>query len=473
MSTRNIDNCETGPGERNHEKDIPSASAPIVAQFLRLAKVLDSAGLGPADYINTALKKPRSKRKLGLKRLLLRASRLALSNPPSVPRRLHHAGILAASSYLVSAKLLLEVVARLDPGEAIFCDLRDATARPLSQRAVDGLRSLIALVPALIFTSRVRTTLIEAEAGPKCNLIPLAAFSHRIHRQAARAILKKVRPRCLVIGSAGRPPETALWAEARKRGIATVLLPYAELNMRPERCFSLCRGAFDLVLPISVASASQLRSLNPDVATKIVGFPANATVRCDGETKKNGNDGLEILYFGGNIAETEVADLLREAVGHFNNLRVRVRLHPRNEKPEDRDLFNWLEPDRISDPKHTAIADDIASATAAMAVRSTAVLDAMFAGLPFIWLSPSGAQERLKQSTIRKQNLALLEATTAAELVTVIKKLIDDEGVRKRIVDEQWSRLRAAGYEQSYFHEVRTALRQMTRLKPDRYDYPN
>ena len=231
MSTRNIDNCETGPGERNHEKDIPSASAPIVAQFLRLAKVLNSAGLGPADYINTALKKPRSKRKLGLKRLLLRASRLALSNPPSVPRRLHHAGILAASSYLVSAKLLLEVVARLDPGEAIFCDLRDATARPLSQRAVDGLRSLIALVPALIFTSRVRTTLIEAEAGPECNLIPLAAFSHRIHRQAARAILKKVRPRCLVIGGAGRPPETALWAEARKRGIATVLLPYAELNM--------------------------------------------------------------------------------------------------------------------------------------------------------------------------------------------------------------------------------------------------
>jgi hypothetical protein len=376
---------------------------------------------------------------------------------------------LAASSYLISANMLREVVAGLDPGEGIFCDLRDLTAGAWLQRTVDRLRSLLALAPALIFTSRVHAALTKAKAGPvECKRISLAAFSHRIHSQTARTILNRVRPKCLVIGNGNRPPEFALWAEARKRGIATVLLPYSEIALKPERFLSLCRGAFDLVLPFSESSANELRKLNPNVTAMIVGFPVgfNAAGSGDGETEKGDPAGLKVLYLGGNNFETAAADILREAVGSFKDLRLRVRLHPRNADSEARDVFNWLDPDCISEPKHTALADDIASSTAAMAVRSTAALDAMIAGVPFIWLSPSVAQEQLQFSTLRKQNLALLEARTSIELRTTIQKLIDDENERKRIVEEQWSRLRAAGYLGDYFSAVRSALRQAVGARP-------
>jgi hypothetical protein len=321
-----------------------------------------------------------------------------------------------------------------------------------------------------MFTSRVRSALAKAKAGPvECNRISLAAFSHRIHRQTASAILNRVRPRCLVIGNGNRPAEFALWAEARERGIATVLLPYSEIALKPERFLSLCRGAFDLVLPFSESSANQLRKLNPNVAATVVGFPVgfNAAGSGDGEAEKGGYAGLQVLYLGGNNFEEAAADLLREAVGGLEGLRLRVRLHPRNADPKARDVFNWLDQGCISDPKHTALADDIASSTAAMSVRSTAALDVMIAGVPFIWLSPSVAQEQLKFSTLRKQNLALLDATTSTELYAAIQKLIDDKDERKRIVEEQWSRLRAAGYLGDYFSAVRSALRQTIDTRPE------
>ena len=139
------------------------------------------------------------------------------------------------------------VVAEFHPKEAVLCDASDIRPGFLSRRVFDRLRLFRSLAPALIFTVRVRSTLMKAGVGlVECNRIALAAFMHRVHRQTARAILKKVRPRCLVIGNGNRPFEFSLWAEARARGIATVLLPYLEISLHPARFLSLCRGAFDL-----------------------------------------------------------------------------------------------------------------------------------------------------------------------------------------------------------------------------------
>jgi len=61
----------------------------------------------------------------------------------------------------------------------------------------------------------------------------------------------------------------------------------------------------------------------------------------------------------------------------------------------------------------------------------------------------------------RKQKLALLDAATAIELRAIIRKLLDDDGKRQHVVEEQWSRLGAAGYDRDYFAAVRSALRQL------------
>ena len=249
-------------------------------RFAQIAEALDAAGLGPADYIYAPLKwrlqRPDVSR-LNLRRALWRASKDAVARPLPVPGTLPRAAILAASSYAISANLLRQVVAAFESGEAFLFYPGDLPLRQLPAGPMDHVRSLSALVPALIFAVRVRSLLNAAHTEIETverDRIVLAAFIHRIYRRAATSIIDKVRPKCLVIGNGNRPLEFSLWAEARARGIATVLLPYAEITLKPTRFLSLCRGVFDLVLPFSESSAAQMHRLNPEVPTEVVGFPA-------------------------------------------------------------------------------------------------------------------------------------------------------------------------------------------------------
>jgi hypothetical protein len=447
----------------------PPARA-LIAQFARLAEMLDAAGLGPADYLYSSLKwrlQQPGINQYPLTRPLLKLLWHGLTNPPGVPREIRHAAILAASSYVVSAKLLSQVVAGLEAGEGILLDTSDVTPRTRLARLVDALKTLLALPRALMFALRVRATLKRGGAGPvECNRVALAGFVHGIHRPAARAILKKVRPKCLVIGNANRPLEFSLWAEAKAHGIATVLLPYAEINLKPARFLSLCRGDFDLVLPFSDYSASQMRKLKHTVQVEVVGFPVGfASIDIDeSEVDKKGPRRRSVLYIAGNNFETAAAKLIHEAFGDSTDLRLRVRPHPRkgpNKGCEPGELFGWLDPTCISDPEHIELAEDIALSDVVITIRSTAAIDAMIAGAPLVWLSPLAYREELERAPLRMQRLGLLEVTTSIELRTVVNKLLDDESERKRIVEEQWSRLRASGYDRNYFYKVSSALRQL------------
>jgi hypothetical protein len=438
-----------------------------------MVETLDAAGFGPADYLYSPLKwrsrKPEIKR-FSFRRALWRLGKEAIVNPLPVPRKLPHAPILIASSYVVSANLLRQVVAALEPAERVFYYLGDVPPQPLSTRLAGHLRTVFALGPALVFAMGVRSTLGKAGAAAvERDRAALAAFTHRMHRETARSILNKVRPRCMVIGNANRPLEFSLWAEAKARGVATVLLPYAEITLKPTRFLSLCRGAFDLVLPFSESSAAQMRRLRPNVSTIVVGFPVgfDATPTDigtgDDESIKPGAKCLDALYFTGTNFEVDAAELLREAVQGSTGMRLRVRLHPRT-GPEGRAIFDWLGPNDMSDPHHVPLADDIQNSHVVLAIRSTAAIEAMIAGVPCIWLSPAAAREQLKFSTLRAQNLTPLEASTASELRAILVQLRDIEGERQRIASEQWVRLRAAGYDRDYFGAVRSALREAAGL---------
>ena len=247
-----------------------------------------------------------------------------------------HAAILAASSYVVSANLLRQVMADLEAGEGILFDASDVASRPRVGRLVDALRYAYWRCQEPLSSPRAfAQRLMRVGAGPvERNRMALAGFVHGVHRSAARAILKKVRPKCLVIGNGNRPLELSLWAEARAQGIATVLLPYAEINLKPARFLSLCRGDFDLVLPFSDYSAGQMRKLKHNVQVEVVGFPVGfaSTDVDDSVLDKTGARRRNVLYIAGNNFETAAAKLIREAFGHSTDLRLRVRPHPRSRK---------------------------------------------------------------------------------------------------------------------------------------------
>jgi hypothetical protein len=257
-----------------------------------------------------------------------------------------------------------------------------------------------------------------------------------------------------------------LWAEARAQGIATVLLPYAEINLKPARFLSLCRGNFDLILPFSDYSANQIRKLKHNVQFEVVGFPAGfASADVDDSVlDKTGARRRNVLYIAGNNFETAAAKLIREAFGYSTDLRLRVRPHPRSRKnkgPTPSELFGWLDQSWISDPDRVKLSEDIAHSDVVITIRSTAAIDAMMAGVPLVWLSPLAYRKELEHAPLRMQRLGLLEATTSIELRTIINKLLDDESERKRVVEEQWSQLRAGGYDRNYFNKVRSALRRL------------
>jgi hypothetical protein len=452
----------------------PLQKSPTEERFTRMAETLDAAGLGPADYLYLPLKwrlqKPDIKR-FSFALALQRWVKNALLNPLPVPRSLRPAPILVASSYSVSAKLFRQVVDRLEPAERTFYYLGEVPAQPLSSRLAAYARTVAALGPALAFAMRVRSTLEKAGVDAvERDRAALAAFTHRMHRQTARAILDRVRPKCVVIGNGNRPLEFALWAEAKARGVATVLLPYTEITLKPSRFLSLCRGDFDLVLPFSESSVAQIRRLKPTVATIVVGFPVgfDASPRDgaedDEKSVKSGAKRLVALYFAGTNFEAGAAELMREVARESSAFRFRVRLHPRS-GDEGREIFDWLQPDDISDPKRVTLMDDIKASDVVLAIRSTAAIEAMIAGVPCIWLSPEAAREQLKFSTLRAQNLTPLEASTAAELRAILEHLREGEGERRRIAEEQWIRLRAAGYDRDYFELVVSALRQLIDVK--------
>jgi hypothetical protein len=448
----------------------PLQKSPTEERFTRMAETLDAAGLGPADYLYLPLKwrlqKPDIKRfSFGL--ALQRSVKNALLNPLPVPRDLHPAPILVASSYSVSAKLFRQVVERLEPAECTFYYLGEVPAQPLSSRLAAYARAVAALGPALVFAMRVRSTLEKAgvEAVER-DRAALAAFTHHMHRHTARLILNRVRPKCVVIGNGNRPLELSLWAEAKARSVTTVLLPYTEITLKPSRFLSLCRGDFDLVLPFSESSVAQIRRLKPTVATVVVGFPVGFDASpYDGagdeeESVEPGPKRLDALYFAGTNFEAGAAEVMREVARESSGFRFRVRLHPRS-GDEGREIFDWLQPDDISEPKLVTLMDDIKNSDVVLAIRSTAAIEAMIAGVPCIWLSPASAREQLKFSTLRAQNLSPLEASTAAELRAILERLRDCEGERRRVVEHQWGRLRAVGYDRDYFQIVGSALRQL------------
>jgi hypothetical protein len=436
-------------------------------RFTRMVEVLDAAELGPADYLYLPLKwrvqKPDVKR-FALRSALWRATKETLANRPPVPHSLRQAPILIASTYVVSAKLLRQVAAALESSECVFYYLDDIPPEPLAGRLAGYARLLGALGPALIFSSRVRLTLDRAGAqSVERDRAALAAFVHRMYRQTARRILNRVRPKCLVIGNGNRPLEFALWAEAKARGVTTVLLPYTEITLKPTRFLSLCRGDFDLVLPFSDSSAAQIRRLKPNVATTVVGFPvgfnaASGDATDDEECAESNAGPLVALYFAGTNFEEGAAQLMREAFRASSGFRLRVRLHPRS-NADGRKIFNWLDTKDMSDPHEVGLAEDIGNSAVVLAVRSTAAIEAMIAGLPCIWLSPASAREQLKYSTLRAQNLTPLEASTPEELQAILARLHDIDGERQRIVEHQWGRLRDVGYNRNYFDLVATALR--------------
>ena len=436
-------------------------------RFTRMAELLDAAGLGPADYLYMPLKwrlqRPDLKH-FAYGSALRRAAKAMVSTPPPVPHSLRYAPILIVSTYVVSAKLFGQVAAALGPSECLFYYPGGIASQPFFNRLMGYARVFGALGSAFAFSRLVQSTLKKAGVETvERDRAALAAFIHRMYRQTARAILSRVRPKCLVIGNGNRPLEFALWAEAKARGVTTVLLPYTEITLKPARFLSLCRGDFDLVLPFSESSAVQIRRLRPSVETTVVGFPvgfnaASEDASKDEEPAKSDAGPRVALYFAGTNFEEGAAELMREAFRGSSGLRLRVRLHPRS-SAEGRSIFNWLDAKSISDPHEVDLADDIGKSAVVLAVRSTAAIEAMIAGVPCIWLSPASAREQLKFSTLRAQDLTPLEASTPEELRAILERLRDSDGERQRIVEHQWGRLRKVGYDRDYFNLTATALR--------------
>jgi hypothetical protein len=440
----------------------------IAAEFARLAERLDQAGLGPADYLYAPLKwrlQHQDAPQTPLLDSVLKAWRI-IADPPPMRHHPGQAAILLASSYPVSAEFLKKVVETFDPAEAVFCDASDASSRRAS--FADRLSALMAIPAASIFTLRVSLALARAGAGAvERRRIAEAAFTHAVFRRGSRAILREVKPECVVIANGNRPFEFALFAEAKARRIATVLLPFAELNPKPARFLSLCRGGFDLALPFSDHSAGEIRKLRKDAAVEVVGFPGGLLARDQGETPERPAGGArDVLYVCGNNFEQEAAALLRAAFADAPELRLRVRLHPRNDREEMRKLFGFVADELISDPARTSLAEDIASADITIMVRSTVALEAMFAGKPLIWLSPAEHRAEFADHPLRRQKLALFDAATAEELREIVQKLMVDEEERRRVAEEQWSRLRAAGYRPGYYEAVKQALRSLVDWRP-------
>ncbi len=171
-----------------------------------------------------------------------------------------------------------------------------------------------------------------------------------------------------------------------------------------------------------------------------------------------------VLYLGGTVLEPAAAPVLREAFKEAFSLRLRVRTHPRMDQKTQSELFGWLAPERLSDAKEIDLVNDICQSQAVITVRSTAVIQAYFLGVPVIWLTPLASRVALKHNSFRKQGLVVLEAFTASELRSVVERIAGDKQERDRIVAAQWANLRRLGFTGDYFAAVTSSIRKETGL---------
>jgi hypothetical protein len=433
------------------------------AEFVSIAATLDRAGLGPAEYLYSALKAAQNIRKndrVSLGRALRKNKNLreALRRPPANPVELAPAPILVATSYSVSKKLLTRVAAAFNPGEVALYEIRPGQYEGRVQQVLSLAEMAIALGPSIVFALRARFVLQRTGVDTRyCNLIAAEAIRHRIFTSAARAVLRRVRPKCLLIANANRPFELALWSVARTMNIKTVLLPYQEINLKPGRLFSLCRGDFDLVLTYSNYSATQFRRLRRDVRVIAAGYPEQLE-ELSGEVSRSSRC-PPVLYLGGTVLESDAAPVLREAFERALLQPLRVRVHPRMDENVRCRLFGWLPLTCFTDAKQVDLAKDIRHCKLVVTVRSTAVLRAYFLGVPVIWLTPMALRAALSRNSLREQGLVVLEAFNASELRSTVERILNDEEERKRVVAAQCERLRRLGFVGDYFGVVTDAVR--------------
>lgn len=460
----------TGDGVHSRPGPPPVGDSPeaLEARYLHMAEVLDRAGLGPGDYLYWALKArlptPRG-RNVGFRQALRAGLALVRHGRPHVPSGLTPAPILAASSYTVSAQLMRRVVSHLAPGEAVLCEVYPEARRSGVRKALDAGRAILSLPRAMIFAKRVQLALRRAgfEEG-ECNTAAGEALRFCMYRRAARAIIRRTKPKCLVVGNGNRHLELSLWAEARARGIPTALLPYMELFSKPARIFSLCRGGFELAFPFSNSSAEYLRKLSPEMDIVTAGYPVELL---DVDTNLTRQPDAEpvLLYIAGNDLEPTASAVLREAFEVTQDYQLRVRMHPRAKADQQKDLFGWLDADQFSYSGQTSLASDLSDACIVVTVRSTVGWDAMLGGLPVIWLSPGEVSQILKKDPRRVSGVTLLEVTNASQLREAAQRLIRNPDARARLVREQNDRLRALGFINDYFPTVTSALRRHAGLE--------
>jgi hypothetical protein len=460
---RNVSDDPTGGDAADTRKSIET-------EFARMAEILDQSGLGPADYLYSALKaaqKIPSRKKVSLWRALRKNQNLraALRQPPHIPSGLVPTPILVGTSYSVSKKLLGDVVAAFNPGEALLCDMRAAEPEGSSARWLLGLiRNVLTLGPGIVFALRARSALQKAGIESTfCNLIAVEALRHRIFRHAAKTILRRTHPSCIVIGNANRPFELALWAAAKASNIATVLIPYQEISLKSGRFLSLCRGAFDLVLTYSDYSAEQIRRLRPQSKVIVAGYPQrlqDSTVERESEPLRRPT----ALYLGGTVLEPSAAPIVRKAFEELSSIDLRVRTHPRMTAEIKSKLFDWIPSEQFSDAVDVDLSEDIRKSHAVITVRSTAALHAYSAGVPVVWLTPDAAMPSLRNNSFRRQGLVIAEVSTPLQLRSVLDRLAYDRDEWERLVAEQWTKLRRLGLVGDYFRTVTTAIRAEVRL---------
>ncbi len=68
----------------------------------------------------------------------------------------------------------------------------------------------------IVFALQARSVLQRSGIDTRyCNLIATEALRHRIFRNIAGALLRRTKPKCIVIANANRPFEFGLWSAER------------------------------------------------------------------------------------------------------------------------------------------------------------------------------------------------------------------------------------------------------------------
>lgn len=436
-----------------------STSRSEAERYLRLAETLDEAGLGPADYLYSPLRKRLRKREKPANSPLSIVSATAkglIADLPGVSGEIRHAPILFAASYINSAGLLKRVASKFLEEDYSFCSTLESTRQPLAER----LRIVAALPSALRFAYAVKAKAQAFNTDQReTETIFQAALIHRVYRHLARSLIRKTRAKCLVIGNANRPFEFALWSEAASRNLKTVLLPYQEVELHPARMFSLCRGNFSLVLTYSEYSAAKMRELNHATQVESAGFPCSLDAREFSKRNTRGSIGRKVLYIAGSTPnEPEASRILRGAFSNGGNLDLHVRPHPAANNVQFRAFFDWLEPQNISDPTKSTLAQDLTESDVIVTIGSTVSFDAMLAGIPVVWLTPPSMRQNLAAHSIRSQKLALLDASSDAELRKLVSELLADRSRYEQVANDQLARIETAGLNKDYFAIVKSSI---------------